>query len=125
MNTLDSFLNLPYKLEIVPVSEEDGGGFYASYPELGKAAAHGDGATVEEAVRMANEAKRLVIETKLDHGDQVPLPRSIQEYSGKFNVRVPKSLHRNLSELAEKEGVSLNQLVVTLLSGGVNRLERR
>lgn len=118
---LDDYLKLPYKLEVVPLSEEDGGGFYASYPELGKAAAHGDGATVEEAVKMAEEAKRLVLEVKLEHGDEIPLPRSEQQFSGKFNVRVPKSLHRSLSELAEEEGVSLNQLIVTMLSGDVAR----
>lgn len=121
MDKLNSSMRLPYKLEVVPVSEEDGGGFYASYPELGRAAAHGVGPTIEEAVGMADEAKRLVLETKLEHGDEIPLPRSAQEFSGKFNVRLPKSLHRNLAELAEEEGVSLNQLVVTLLSGGITR----
>ena len=39
-----------------------------------------------------------------------------QEYSGKFVVRVPKSLHAALAAEAEAEGVSLNQLVVTKLS---------
>ncbi len=39
-----------------------------------------------------------------------------REYSGKFNVRVPKSLHASLASEAEAEGVSLNQLVVTKLA---------
>src|SRR5689334_2416742 len=34
-----------------------------------------------------------------------------REYSGKFNVRVPRSLHAALASEAEVEGVSLNQLV--------------
>jgi len=38
------------------------------------------------------------------------------EYSGKFNVRVPKSLHAALASEAEAEGVSLNQLVVAKLA---------
>ncbi|MCK4226106.1 toxin-antitoxin system HicB family antitoxin, partial [candidate division WOR-3 bacterium] len=45
-----------------------------------------------------------------------PLPKVMEEYSGKFVLRVPKSLHGKLSNLAEKEGVSLNQMVVSLLS---------
>ena len=42
-----------------------------------------------------------------------PLPK---EYSGKFNVRIPKSLHAALAYEAEAEGVSLNQLVVAKLA---------
>jgi hypothetical protein len=36
-----------------------------------------------------------------------------KQYSGKFNVRIPKSLHRKLDEMAEKEGVSLNHFLVS------------
>ena len=39
-----------------------------------------------------------------------------REYSGKFNVRVPKSLHAALASEAEAEGVSLNQLIVAKLA---------
>ena len=38
------------------------------------------------------------------------------EYSGKFNVRLPKSLHAALASEAEAEGVSLNQLIMTKLA---------
>jgi hypothetical protein len=50
--------------------------------------------------------------------DGLPEPRvgpQWREYSGKFNVRVPKSLHAALASEAEAEGVSLNQLVVAKL----------
>lgn len=39
--------------------------------------------------------------------------------SGKVLVRMPPALHAQLSERAAAEGVSLNQLVVTLLAGGI------
>jgi predicted HicB family RNase H-like nuclease len=39
-----------------------------------------------------------------------------REYSGKFNVRVPKSLHAALACEAEAEGVSLNQLILAKLA---------
>jgi len=45
-----------------------------------------------------------------------PLPSSDNSYSGKLLVRMPKSLHRRLAETAEREGVSLNQYIVSLLS---------
>jgi predicted HicB family RNase H-like nuclease len=40
--------------------------------------------------------------------------------SGKVLVRMPPALHEQLLRLAEEQGVSLNQLVVALLAGGVN-----
>lgn len=39
-----------------------------------------------------------------------------KEYSGRFMVRVPKSLHKTISEKAKKEGTSLNQYVIYKLS---------
>jgi predicted HicB family RNase H-like nuclease len=33
-------------------------------------------------------------------------------YSGKVNLRMPKSLHRDLARRAEEEGVSLNQFLM-------------
>jgi hypothetical protein len=44
-----------------------------------------------------------------------PVGPQRREYSGKFNVRLPKSLHAALASEAEAEGVSLNQLVVAKL----------
>jgi predicted HicB family RNase H-like nuclease len=51
--------------------------------------------------------------------DSLPEPAAEpqrREYSGRFNVRVPKSLHAALASEAETEGVSLNQLVVAKLA---------
>jgi antitoxin HicB len=54
-------------------------------------------------------ARQLWLETTYEDGQDIPLPRDDREYSGKFIVRVLKSLHRQLDLLAEREGVSLNQ----------------
>jgi antitoxin HicB len=40
-------------------------------------------------------------------------------YSGKVNLRMPKSLHRDLARRAEEEGVSLNQFMVVALARAV------
>jgi antitoxin HicB len=45
------------------------------------------------------------------------------EYSGKFVLRLPRSMHRQLVELAEAEGVSLNQLALTFLAQGMGRMD--
>ena len=45
------------------------------------------------------------------HGETVPVPLADRRFSGKFNVRVPESLHRELAIAAAEQGVSLNRLV--------------
>jgi hypothetical protein len=49
---------------------------------------------------------------------EIPEPSYPEEYSGKFNLRIPRSLHRQLAESAERDGVSLNQYVAALLARG-------
>jgi predicted HicB family RNase H-like nuclease len=44
-------------------------------------------------------------------GEPVPQPIAERRFSGRFNVRVPESLHRELALTAAQEGVSLNRLV--------------
>lgn len=43
----------------------------------------------------------------------------MEDYSGKLNIRIPKSLHRILVEKAKEEKVSLNQYINYQLSRGV------
>ena len=56
----------------------------------------------------------LVAEVVADleaNGEPVPEPIAERRFSGKFNVRVPESLHRELALAAAQEGVSLNRLI--------------
>lgn len=78
-----------------------------------------EGDTQEEALRELDDAMAAWLETKLEDGDTIPEPATAEAYSGKFVVRVPKSLHRDLTRRAEIEGVSLNQLVLTALARAV------
>jgi predicted HicB family RNase H-like nuclease len=73
-----------------------------------------------------NEARELWIETVYESGKRdIPLPATEQDYSGKFVLRLPKSLHRRLAQQAEQEGVSLNQYAVSLLSEATGRTEAK
>lgn len=45
-----------------------------------------------------------------------------EDFSGRFNLRLPKSLHRNLALTARAEGVSLNQLATALIAGGLKNV---
>ncbi len=55
---------------------------------------------------------------------QAPPPATVRpSASGQFRLRLPRTLHAQLTHRAELEGVSLNTLSVTLLAQGVARTE--
>jgi predicted RNase H-like HicB family nuclease len=106
-----------YAATILPLPSSEGGGYLASAVELPGCVATGE--TEAEALGELRDAIRSWVMTAREFGDEIPPPSSRHRYSGKFVVRVPVSLHRSLALRAGVEGVSLNQLVGMLLSGGV------
>jgi predicted HicB family RNase H-like nuclease len=50
------------------------------------------------------------------NGEPIPEPLSVKKYSGRFMVRVPPELHRQLALEAAESGVSLNRLASDKLS---------
>lgn len=58
----------------------------------------------------------MVIEDMEESGENVPLPIAEKDFSGKFVVRIPPSLHRHLVTQAAEEGVSLNRYVSSKLA---------
>jgi predicted RNase H-like HicB family nuclease len=99
-------------------SEEDEG-FIAVVSDLPGCSAFGE--TEDEAVKQVKIAQELWLKTAKKEGRKIPKPSSENIYSGKILARTPKSLHKALMEKAKEEGVSLNQLVVYLLSRGVEK----
>ena len=67
-----------------------------------------------EAFGQTKESQQ--IDDLIDSLPDPPVQSERKEYSGKFNVRIPKSLHAALAGEAEAEGVSLNQLVLAKLA---------
>ena len=108
------YMNLPYTIKLKLIEDESGRYYFASIDELDGCWA--DGETQEKALENLKEAMELWIEVALEHKDNIPLPKTENEYSGKFVVRIPKTLHRILSEKAEEEGISLNQYALYKLS---------
>jgi predicted RNase H-like HicB family nuclease len=94
-------------------SEEDGL-FLAEVFDLPGCMA--DGQTQEEAAKNAREAARLWIEVAKKEKRRIPPPSAQQPASGKFVVRLPKSLHARLQTMARHEAVSLNQLVLSMIA---------
>ena len=77
-----------------------------------------DGDTEAEALANLTDAMTGWLESVLLAGQPVPEPLNETTYSGKYALRMPKSLHQRLAKQAEREGVSLNQWLVTLLAQG-------
>lgn len=114
MKKAEDFLKLQYTFITSYMEDETGNYYYGRVLELDGCQSTGD--TIDELYENLQEAMLGWIETKIENGFDVPLPMTADSYSGKFNVRIPKSLHQKLSIEAEKEGVSLNQYVVYKLS---------
>ncbi len=112
MKTLNDFMKLSYRMEIMEDTDE--GGFVVSYPDLPGCITCGE--TVEKAVENALDAKKAWLEAALEEGLQIYEPDSLETYSGQFKLRLPRSLHRALAEHSQKEGISMNQYCVYLLS---------
>jgi predicted RNase H-like HicB family nuclease len=75
-----------------------------------------DGETIQELMENLDDARRTWVEDCIERGIEVPEPGARSTYSGKFLLRVPKAVHGRLAHLAEREGVSLNQYVLSILA---------
>jgi len=121
---LNYFMNLRYKVEIVPLAEEDGGGYEARIPQLGREAFRGYGDNVEEALAHLEVVKRDLFEMYLRDGVEIPEPEKEEErYSGRILLRIPFYLHEELSKLAKEQDISLNQLLNHLIERGLASLK--
>ena len=112
MKTIDEYMKLPYRLELIPDTDE--GGYVASYPELPGCLTCGE--TMEAAIANANDAKRAWLEAAIADGVEIMEPDSLDAYSGQFKLRIPKSLHKTLAEHSKAEGISMNQYCLYLLT---------
>ena len=112
MRTIEEYMRLPYRMEIIPDTVE--GGFAVRLPELPGCLTCGD--TLEEAVRNAADCKIEWLSAAMEEGISIPEPVSEEEYSGQFKLRIPKSLHKSLAEHSKAEGISMNQYCLYLLT---------
>ena len=121
---IQSYLKRPYHIEIVwSESEEGDAGWVAEVKELRGCIAQGR--TREELLANVDRAMEAWIDDALEAGDPIPQPRADVSYSGKVLVRMPPYLHGELAAEAERQGVSLNQLAVTLLARGTGAATER
>ena len=112
---------------ISPLSNEEGGGFLITFPDL--PGCMSDGESEAEAVTNGRDAFVAVVSALHDMGREIPAPSfspgdvAAPGASGKFVARVPKSIHAKLTSRAKAEGVSLNTLVLAFIAEGLGRRE--
>jgi antitoxin HicB len=111
---------IQYPFEIRPLAKDEGGGYSISFPDLPGCIS--DGATPEEAIANGRDALMSWLAAK-EFGEEIPA--SLSSVSGRFVQRVPRSLHAQLIARAKAEGVSLNTLVVSLVSQGIGLRKAR
>lgn len=110
---------------IRPLTEDEGGGFLITFPDL--PGCMSDGETPEETIENGRDAFSGWISAQVDMGRPVPEPHwrpeedTTPKVSGKFVQRIPRTLHARLVVRAKQEGVSLNTLVLSLIAEGIGK----
>jgi antitoxin HicB len=105
------YMSLKYPFTVY---QDDDGSWFLKYPDLPGCMTCA--ATLQEVIEMGEDAKAGWIELALEDKRDIPEPRSEESYSGVFKLRIPKSLHRDLSLEAAKQQTSLNQYCLLLLA---------
>jgi predicted RNase H-like HicB family nuclease len=111
MDAAAEYLKKPYGRLLVP--EEDGT-YRAEIMEFPGCIAVGD--TAAEAVENLENAAIVWVEATIERGRSVPEPMEELDYSGKLVVRLPRSLHKRAAYMANREGISLNQFMVSSIA---------
>lgn len=119
MKDKEYYLGLNYPMLIEKIYDEGELLFTASIKELPGLIVYGE--SLEEIYDEIELAKADWIEANLEWGRKIkePLENSLEEYSGKITLRLPKTLHKEVKERSEIEGVSLNQTIVQLINDGL------
>ncbi len=109
---IDYYLSLEYPFKIETITGENGGGYMITYSDLPGCIS--DGETIEETLANGEDAKKAWLKTAYEESVEIPIPNStIDRFSGRITLRTPKSLHKDLVEQAESEGVYSGSVVKT------------
>jgi antitoxin HicB len=113
LKTPDDYLKLPYSRILIP----DEGSYAAEILEFSGCFSQGE--TPDEAITNLEKAARSWIQVALAQGQEIPEPYLNQGYAGKIALRLPRSMHRQATRLAERDGVSLNHFLVSAIAARI------
>ncbi len=114
---LEEYTGLPYHLMLVRDGEDKARPWTASVEELPGCTSHGK--TSDEALGGIESAMAKWIAGALEEGREIPEPKSATSHSGRLLLRMPRTLHADLTRASEREGVSLNQFITDVLAAAV------
>ena len=117
--TIKSNRKNSYRMNVYPVdAETDEMEWVAEIPDLPGCIGCGD--TPEQAIEKVQLARDAWLEVAIKEGKPIPEPTNPYDigYSGKFTLRIPKTLHRELAIKSQEEGISLNQYLLYIISKG-------
>jgi predicted RNase H-like HicB family nuclease len=117
VKTVDDYLKLPYQLTVVRDDERGDAGWVARVDEIPGCTTRAR--TAQEAVSEVTQLLTSWIAEAIEEGREVPEPKSPEGFSGRLLVRMPQTLHGELTRSAEREQVSLNQFITDVLAGAV------
>jgi antitoxin HicB len=114
-DVIEAYLHQPYARIIL--SESDGT-FRGEIMEFPGCIAAGDSAA-KTLASLEDVAKGWLL-AALERGQNIPQPvENNNDFSGRLVLRLPKSLHKKATWMAKREGVSLNQFIVSSLAQSV------
>ena len=122
MKDAEYYLKLNYPVTLQALSVEDGGGYAATIPLLGRNTFMAVGETTAEALTALEELRQVLIPYLVKQGTKLPEPETeevIAQYSGSLMLRVPRNLHAQLASEAKRNGCSINKLATQLLAQGL------
>jgi antitoxin HicB len=109
-----NYLRQPYTRALIP---DESGGYFAEILEFPGCFAEGD--TVEKTYKELEGAAKSWIEARLSQGQEVPEPFDNLGFSGTISLRLPRSIHKRASVMAERDQVSLNSFLLTAIASRV------
>ena len=113
MKDIEYYMSLKYPVNI---EQEQDGSFFISYPDLEGCFSCAD--TLEGVLIMGEDARRAWTETAIENGIFIPEPRKTENFPDNYKIHMPRALYRQLAQNALKQGISMNQYCVYLLSKG-------
>lgn len=111
-----------YEVVVHQIKMEDGSVEWGAFFPCVKGCC-GGGKTPEEAVKTAYENLDVYLEVLKEEGLPIPQEYEEPEYSGKFTFRTSRTKHKQIVELAKKEGLSLNNYLNELIDKGMMNIE--
>jgi predicted RNase H-like HicB family nuclease len=111
MKTPKDYLQQPYARIVIPVDQDS---YHAEILEFPGCYAQGE--TPADAYANLENVAESWIETCISEGQDIPTPSQSVTFSGNVSLRLPRSVHRRASMLAERDQTSLNTFLVSAIS---------